>query len=138
MPIMALRPAAGLPAINDLAALFDVLRQLAFTREIDDAQAAPRDGFGLPDDRLHIEIEESAVHVRASTRDLRGSRRDAFADAERLLDAIITSGTWRPDRDGATAVHPARRYAPPYGPTNEVDGWFGSVEVILRPEIARS
>lgn len=48
MPIMALRPAAGLPAINDLAALFDVLRQLAFTREIDDAQAAPRDGFGPP------------------------------------------------------------------------------------------
>jgi hypothetical protein len=133
MTNMALRPAAGFPSGGDLAALFDVLRSQAFTRAVDESQPAPRDGYGIADDRIHIEIDESDLHVRATTRTLRASREQAFVDAQELLTAIIQSGSWHPVRDGAIGVHPARHYTPEL-PTSDTEGWFGAAQISLMPD----
>lgn len=127
---MALGRDVGLPTGAELDALFEVLRQHAYTREINDAEPAPRDGLGADGDVIKIEIDETAIVVRAATRRLTNTRSEAFSDAEALSDALLASGPWIAYRGGQIGLHPARRYTPTM-PTEEIAGWFGIVELIL-------
>lgn len=127
---MALDPAVGFPSGAEMTRLFDVLNEHAFTREIDDQQDAPRDGLGLPEDWITVLIDEAGVEVKATTRELRIDREQAYRDAEALFESIVQAGSWTAHRGGQISLHSARQYQPE-GPTEEVAGWFGAVVAYL-------
>ena len=126
---MALDPDVGLPTGAELEAIFDVLRRHAFTREWRDAAGAPRDGLGAHGDVIKVEIDETAIGVKAATQQLRETRPEAFTDAEGLFDALLACGPWAAYRGGQINLHSARRYG--QGPTEDISGWIAIVEVLL-------